>query len=49
MSDHDEILVALRRITRAMTFTEGVPPGDESDGLFIIHGHTTEGDSNVAS
>ncbi len=32
----------------AVTFAEGVATGDEGEGLFIVHGHATEGLANVA-
>ena len=32
-----------------MTLAEGVPAGDERDGLFVVHGHACEGLSNVTA
>ena len=33
----------------AMALAEGVPAGDERDGLFVVHGHAREGLSNVTA
>src|SRR5688572_5403489 len=27
----------------AVSFAEGMPPGDERDGLFVVHGHARKG------
>ncbi len=32
-----------------MTLAEGVPAGDQRDGLFVVHGHACEGLSNVTA
>jgi hypothetical protein len=34
-------------ITGAMAFAEGVSPGDEGDGLFVVHRHPAEGLADV--
>ena len=39
----------MRRIARAMALAEGVPAGDERDGLFVVHGHTCEGLPDVTA
>ena len=36
-----------RRIAGAVALAEGVPAGDEGDGLFVVHRHAPEGLANV--
>ncbi len=36
-----------RRVARAVALAEGVPAGDERDGLFVVHRHARERLSNV--
>ncbi len=38
-----------RRVARTVGLAEGVPAGDESDGLLVVHRHPGEGLTNVAS
>jgi len=33
----------------AVSFTKGVPAGDQRDGLFVVHGHTGESLTNIMS
>jgi hypothetical protein len=39
----------MRRIARAVALAEGVPAGDERDGLFVVHGHAGEGLADVTA
>ena len=39
----------VRRVAGAVALAEGVPAGDQRDGLLVVHGHAREGLADVAA